>query len=1214
MRRMNAREMIDELLTLGVFKLNTRDWDFLSPTNDRHEMPIIISQILLERIITKRAEPAAQGPSPLQLFLAALDTVHANADSGLAGIILESAQDRVTLQREIDRLCQGSITFQSLSDQELAQTPTLAHLQLSPMTESVAKFRTRLQDLYRSGQFSMDGACATDHALLPPECVSDSNLYIPVSLLLLEGREANDYMDDQMPSRLGGSGTVADSQTIPLEYIFSGGRGGVRRSRCLLVGPPGAGKTMTSLEVLRQWARCTMFTECYLALYIPARALCEDVENVWDLLRLASPCYGLSGDQMKEVQQYILDHSKQLLLVVDGLDEVPERLLSSTSMFSMLLHGNPLTSCHIIATSRPCKQALVLLRSVEIRYQICDLSETQRNDMLRSRLSAREVAEFNRQLLTKPQLLPMMGNPLQASLIISMFKGRRSHAQSLPSGLCDVYGDVVTRVLQRYVTRKLRLVDPALSDPVEKAVKHQSLRECAVSTVEVILEDVEHLALRGLASQQYLFDVPEVPEGALESGLLVHWSIADEYKTRRLGKSCQFIHLAIQEFLGARCVARQGNLVEEIDECMEIVGIDVRRYNFWLCLTGMLDRKHLKHLLCKMTSIVSSGTYEQQKMAARLVLHSMAQVLAQKQEKVLSCWRVRDLSLPAVCFDLKFADIFPDGRLDLGHHQLSNGDFSILCSQLEVDNTVKSLNLESCQLDEGRCQQLATCSGLKKLRSFQIGINKCITGPGLRCLLQPFSQRLYHLSSLTIRSCNLEDSDMPAIHDLVKASKTLDELCLYRAMPVLSSESCWLLAKAVEVNKSLTRLGCYAMHIDDAGACSLAQAAVVQGKIDRLIFRDNDISDVGGLACLQSAASLGCHRLDLSFNRLTKDVLKEIFVTVRVWQALPRPSSTSALSDFELKLAGNDFTRQIVQMLMAAFTSSAVSVDFGFASISADGIVDLSPARLTKQHILHHGKYTQLNLSFLGMGDCYMARFQDYLAELKEVESVSCGRNNLTAAGMVPLAAALKVNVCIQALDLSSCNVGVQGLETLLDVIDEDGENSTLRYLSLQGNPLTTSTSTNEEWERVEVAIGRLVSECPHLELVGLSNTGIGDRGAAVVAEYLPRQSSLLWLALGANNITEDGVQSLCGALAKDSTLRILDFSTNQLGDHAIALLNSMQKERICSGSNHIDMIFVDNNPFSGEAILGPGLLNGRFYFPYSTAILSLLDDFKSGT
>ena len=87
--------------------------------------------------------------------------------------------------------------------------------------------------------------------------------------------------------------------------------------------------------------------------------------------------------------------------------------------------------------------------------------------------------------------------------------------------------------------------------------------------------------------------------------------------------------------------------------------------------------------------------------------------------------------------------------------------------------------------------------------------------------------------------------------------------------------------------------------------------------------------------------------------------------------------------------------------------------------------------------------------------------------------------------------------------------------------------NETLTVLDLRCNRLTSACAP---------ALERLLTHCPSLEELCLSNNNLGDDGAAAVAAGLQHNTNLSWLELSHNRINDHGLCELAFSLAEAET------------------------------------------------------------------------------
>jgi Ran GTPase-activating protein (RanGAP) involved in mRNA processing and transport len=101
-------------------------------------------------------------------------------------------------------------------------------------------------------------------------------------------------------------------------------------------------------------------------------------------------------------------------------------------------------------------------------------------------------------------------------------------------------------------------------------------------------------------------------------------------------------------------------------------------------------------------------------------------------------------------------------------------------------------------------------------------------------------------------------------------------------------------------------------------------------------------------------------------------------------------------------------------------------------------------------------------------------------------------------------------------------------------------KNTTLKFLSLSYNSLSD--------EGVQSLTKILALNNSKLETLSLHKTGITDAGVLHLRNMLKKNKTLIWLHLGRNKISDQGIHLLANVLINhNDTLRVLDLSYNKL-------------------------------------------------------------------
>ena len=129
---------------------------------------------------------------------------------------------------------------------------------------------------------------------------------------------------------------------------------GVKQQCVLVEGAPGVGKTTLSWEICKRWSEGNLFMQYTLVFLLRLRdeytAVCPR------LLRTSYATRMRNG--WKQLHNILEDTSgKNTLIILEGLDELPQHLLTQPSIFTRLLAGKDLPGATILVTSRPAATA-----------------------------------------------------------------------------------------------------------------------------------------------------------------------------------------------------------------------------------------------------------------------------------------------------------------------------------------------------------------------------------------------------------------------------------------------------------------------------------------------------------------------------------------------------------------------------------------------------------------------------------------------------------------------------------------------------------------------------------------------------------------------------------------------------------------------------------------------------------------------------------------
>ena len=200
----------------------------------------------------------------------------------------------------------------------------------------------------------------------------------------------------------------------------------------------------------------------------------KDLVEVFGLGR-----YGLTEVEQKEVVAYMCDHSEEILLVADSLDEAD---VDKRSLLWWILCGKcqDLPKLHVIICSRPCEKTLWLSKHCLFsrRLEVVGFTEEKIGQFVAAFFaqSPQKAHDLQVQLSRRSEVRSLMHTPLLATMICRLFQLEKA----LPSTQTGVYQSAILAMLQQTTEREMEeipdsildnLSSPALQEAVEKLCK-----------------------------------------------------------------------------------------------------------------------------------------------------------------------------------------------------------------------------------------------------------------------------------------------------------------------------------------------------------------------------------------------------------------------------------------------------------------------------------------------------------------------------------------------------------------------------------------------------------------------------------------------------------------------------------------------------------------------------------------------------------------------
>ena len=342
----------------------------------------------------------------------------------------------------------------------------------------------------------------------------------------------------------------AEGSEIDLDDIF--GSSEEDNDRLVLVeGSPGIGKTTFSLKLAHDWANGLMprnFPSFKLLFLLKCRDIYTDVvEEIFEQL--------LPEDLEEKIKKALsnflkkLNNQKQILIILDGLDELPEK---ADDRVNKVLGRKKLSFCYVLATTRQEK-------GIETREQfkfdiflaIEGFSEENSFEYIRKHfrsIGTKHSSKGERlieEIKQNPLLCHLQSNPLNLLLLCIVYE---DYEGSLPSSMTELYRTIVRCLLRRYCARE-ELKAPEKDEDLDKQF-------------EIPILALGELAWKCLLNDQLSLNEDELEEFERSNENIVASRLGLVYKeesVRRLKPrhAYRFLHKTFQEYLAASHIAHK---------------------------------------------------------------------------------------------------------------------------------------------------------------------------------------------------------------------------------------------------------------------------------------------------------------------------------------------------------------------------------------------------------------------------------------------------------------------------------------------------------------------------------------------------------------------------------------------------------------------------------------------------------------------------------
>ena len=303
--------------------------------------------------------------------------------------------------------------------------------------------------------------------------------------------------------------------------------------RVLIEGQPGMGKTAYCQKIAYDWAKKRKGGESFPHVTLLLLLKCRDINcGLWEAIDDQLLPREVKEEEKERFFTSIRDHQSKVLLVLDGLDELPSNQLL---IYKDIIQGRVLPESYIVVTARH-EVGVNVRECCHTLLEVEGFTEADVQEFILRYFKEEHLAEkLLNKLDSDRTLRDLTRNPLNTALLCLLcedFGGKFPESRTL------LYLEIVECVLRRY-RRKMRL---------------PGTKQDLLVLYKVELKQLGFIAMEGLHNDIMYFDESLFDgfSSDVTSGL-GFLSVEPGRSKRRPGRSYGFLHKSFQEFFAALC-------------------------------------------------------------------------------------------------------------------------------------------------------------------------------------------------------------------------------------------------------------------------------------------------------------------------------------------------------------------------------------------------------------------------------------------------------------------------------------------------------------------------------------------------------------------------------------------------------------------------------------------------------------------------------------
>ena len=903
-------------------------------------------------------------------------------------------------------------------------------------------------------------------------------------------------------------GTKTD-ETVTMKDIFKPHKECDHPRTVLIEGRPGIGKTTFCNKLAYDWAANKQVAENPSGSFFPNFQVillikCREIESclseategqplprsekeklneifksvLWDAIDDQLLPRDCTKEDKEEFFKFIRCNQPDILLVLDGLDELPANMFAA---FKEVIQGRMLSNCYIVATARQ-EVGMEVRECCDTLLEIEGFTKADAREFIFRYFKAEPhlAQKLINKLESDENLQQLTESPLNTVLLCLLCED--SDGIFAESGT-QLYLEMVECVLRRYRKKKGLPLPNTKDEDLTKVYKTQ-------------LRQLGSIAWNGLLHNNLSLEEGEFKNCSEELPEFGFLSVECSPQKVRPSLNYSFLHKTFQELFAAFYLCC---LVLENEICPETLIADDRYF------------KELKQVLLFTCGMLASQSEEAIKAFVSCIAKKVKDnaTFSVALECIKECKNEKSCTLHLL-LARTLGSHLQITQLNLSYNKLGTGDCTALAEAIKHNSTITQLDLSWNGLGTGDCTALAEAikhnSTITQLNLWRNGL-----GTGDCTALVEAIKHNSTITQLNLSDNGLGTGDCTALAEAIKHNSTITQLNL--TYNKLGTGDCTALAEAIKHNSTITQLNLTYNQLGTGDCTALAEAIKHNSTITQLDLSDNELG-TGDCTALAEAIKHNSTitQLNLSDNELgTGDC-------TALAEAIKHNSTITQLNLRYNKLGTGDCTALAEAI---KHNSTITQLNLSLNELGTGDCTALAEA------IKHNSTITQLNLTYnkLGTGDC--TALAEAIKHNSTITQLNLSDNGLGTGDCTALAEAIKHNSTITQLDLSDNELGTGDCTALAEAIKH---NSTITQLNLRYNKLGTGDCT---------ALAEAIKHNSTITQLNLSLNELGTGDCTALAEAIKHNSTITQLNLTYNKLGTGDCTALAEAIKHNSTITV---------------------------------------------------------------------------